>query len=282
MQKTPNEFVAERLNIRARDQNVWSLTAFGSGKRCMIAFHGFADRGSLWEVLSPSLRDQFTVYAVDLPHHGQTHWPSGTFHADDIRDVIDKIKSLHQVESYTLSGYSLGGRIVQHVVEQKHNDVDALWLFAPDGVSTLGVYDMTRLPLWLRRLGQFALKRPAWFFLILKTARKTRLITQFIYEFTYNHLHTDERRQRLFNVWISMRAFQFSKKTIASSFSKLLIPTVAFFGERDEVIPPCSADELRSYIPHVKTYTVEDGHQLIQPELNVLINEYLQTRTNAS
>ncbi len=282
MQNSALQFSRKRLDIPARDENVWSVTAFGSGDRCMIAFHGFADRGSLWETLAPSLAERYTVYAVDLPHHGQTNWPTGTFDPDDIRGLIASLKVHHGADRYAIAGYSLGGRIVQHIIERDYRDIDELWLFASDGISTLGVYDMTRLPLWLRRLGQVALKRPTWFFLILKAARKLRIITQFIYDFTYNHLHTEERRQRLFNVWISMRSFEFSKTKIKAAFSRLDIPTVAFFGKRDEVIPPCAAEELQSYIEHTEVIIVEDGHQLIQPELNPLVLEYLEARTHAS
>ncbi|MEM1137405.1 MAG: alpha/beta hydrolase, partial [Bacteroidota bacterium] len=56
----------------------------GSGKKCLILFHGFGDKAALFAPIFPTLTQAFEVWAISFPYHGETHWKEGIFTKDDI------------------------------------------------------------------------------------------------------------------------------------------------------------------------------------------------------
>jgi pimeloyl-ACP methyl ester carboxylesterase len=39
----------------------------------LVLVHGLGSAGSIWKSLVPQLIESFTVYAIDLPGHGDAH-----------------------------------------------------------------------------------------------------------------------------------------------------------------------------------------------------------------
>lgn len=78
----------------------------GSGP-ALILIHGFLEDLSMWNQIAP---DGFTVYAFDLPGHGESPLKSYT-HLDEIAQAIMQVIQRDSLTEYDVVGHSMGGYI---------------------------------------------------------------------------------------------------------------------------------------------------------------------------
>ena len=100
---------------------------------CVVALHGFACTGRMWEGVAGALDPaRFALQAPDLPGHGD---------AADVRPVTFASCVEHVLanapERFVLCGYSLGGRVALHVALAAAERVERLVLVA----TTAGIVD---------------------------------------------------------------------------------------------------------------------------------------------
>jgi len=255
---------------------------FGEGKDLLIAIHGFSDRASLFDVLKESLGKKYTVYAFDLPYHGQTEWEKEDFDHEDILSMIYLILEKENQEKFTLMGYSMGGRIIQVLLPKIIKQITHLYLIAPDGIDTKWMFNVNQFPMFVRHYLYNSLSKPDRFFRILHWFYDKKIITKFIHDFAYNHLKTPERRHRLFCTWSAIHHF----KTHPRKFKKLLqqhqLPTDLYYGKRDEVIQASSGAWLSEGLAQVNLYLLDEGHLLIDQALNQLLDQQLNKQAISS
>lgn len=83
----------------------------GNGKKKTITLlHGFLGSLRDWQPLFTQLK-KFDIVAVDLPFHGSSKNIDKTFSFEETADSIIYILDNEDIQSTTLLGYSLGGRI---------------------------------------------------------------------------------------------------------------------------------------------------------------------------
>jgi len=77
----------------------------------LVLVHGLGSAGSIWKSLVPQLLESFTVYAIDLPGHGDA-----PLHKDEEMDprslaqaIVDYMVSEIKVEKMHVAGNSLVG-----------------------------------------------------------------------------------------------------------------------------------------------------------------------------
>ena len=252
---------------------------FGKGNRLLIGLHGFADDGSLFGVLQNSLSTQYTVYALDLPFHGKTKWPTRHFNEKDLIGIIALIQERERKPRIDLMGYSMGGRMVQKILFELIPIVDQIFLIAPDGLNTHRIFDINATPRPIQRAMHWLVQKPQWLIWIIKKAYQWRFITKFIHDFTYYHISTKEKRIRIFNTWRSLEAFTFSQQALMDLLRQHpTVSVIMVFGTRDEVIPPDTGTLFEQTLDNVQVYLIEEGHLLIDEKLNTLLTE-IQIKT---
>ena len=83
---------------------------WGTGGRLLLCFHGYGESAASFAFLGEALGGDFTILAVDLPHHGQTEWNDGLYLSPrDLLHVLQKIAmqfALDQ-ETWWCLGYSM-------------------------------------------------------------------------------------------------------------------------------------------------------------------------------
>lgn len=248
---------------------------FGEGKELLIAIHGFSDRASLFDVLKEGLGKKYTVYAFDLPYHGQTEWEKEDFGQEDVLSMIRLILKKENKERFALMGYSMGGRIIQVLLPEIINQVIHLYLIAPDGIDTKWMFNVNQFPIFVRHYLHSALSRPERFFRLLHWFYDKKIITKFIHDFAYNHLKTPERRHRLFCTWNAIHHFKTHPKKFKQLLQKHQLPTTLYYGRRDEVIQASSGVWLSEGLTHVSLHLLDEGHLLIDQGLNQLLDQQL-------
>jgi pimeloyl-ACP methyl ester carboxylesterase len=98
--------------------------------------HGLGSAGSIWKSLVPELIESFTVYAIDLPGHGEA--PLNENEAMDPRSlaqaIVDYMVSQVGVDSMHVAGNSLGGWIALEMGAVAPDHVLSVTALAPAGL----------------------------------------------------------------------------------------------------------------------------------------------------
>jgi pyruvate dehydrogenase E2 component (dihydrolipoamide acetyltransferase) len=97
--------------------------------------HGFGGDLDSWLFNIDALAEYATVYAIDLPGHGQSykalHQPSISALADLVRSFMNRLK----IDAAHLVGHSMGGAIALALASSSPKHVKSVTLIAPAGLG---------------------------------------------------------------------------------------------------------------------------------------------------
>ncbi|MEN9352407.1 MAG: hypothetical protein RL476_367, partial [Actinomycetota bacterium] len=99
----------------------------------LVLVHGLGSAGSIWKSLVPQLQESFTVYAIDLPGHGDA--PLNQGEEMDPRSlaqaIVNYMVSEMKVEKMHVAGNSLGGWISLEMAAVAPDNVLSVTALAP-------------------------------------------------------------------------------------------------------------------------------------------------------
>lgn len=102
----------------------------------LVLVHGLGSAGNIWKSLIPKLTSHFTVFAVDLPGHGDAE-----LHLDEkvdpqslARAIVDEVSKSHNVSEMHVAGNSLGGWIALEMGAVAPEKVKSITALAPAGL----------------------------------------------------------------------------------------------------------------------------------------------------
>lgn len=102
----------------------------------LVLVHGLGSAGTIWKTLVPQLVESFTVYAIDLPGHGDA--PLRDDEEMDPRSlaqaIVDYVTNDLGVESMHVAGNSLGGWIALEMAAVAPDHVLSVTALAPAGL----------------------------------------------------------------------------------------------------------------------------------------------------
>jgi pimeloyl-ACP methyl ester carboxylesterase len=79
----------------------------------LVFVHGFTSQAHAWDAVAAALSDRFHVIAVDKRGHGDSDWsPDGEYPAERYLADLEGFLDALGLETFSLVGYSLGGRTV--------------------------------------------------------------------------------------------------------------------------------------------------------------------------
>ena len=264
----------QHQHIYYQDSKIHCLR-FGQGKQLLIAIHGFGDRANLFEAIATALEKTYTMISIDLPFHGQSVWTKDKFTKKDIRTIIQLILEKENKRVFTLMGYSFGGRIAQLLLFEFPDQIEKLFLIAPDGLKTKWVTNAQFVPFWFRHLTKRLLREPAWFLKLLTILRKGKLISSFIYDFAFYHTRSETGRARVFGVWFSLNEFVPNKKELKRFIQKKELPVELIFGKQDDIIPVEIGLAFIENLPTARLHIIDSNHFLINSKLNTFLKKLL-------
>ena len=105
-------------------------------KPALVLVHGLGSAGNIWKSLVPQLIESFTVYAIDLPGHGDA--PLREDEEMDPRSlaqsIVDYMVNDMGVKTMHVAGNSLGGWIALEMAAVAPNNVLSVTALAPAGL----------------------------------------------------------------------------------------------------------------------------------------------------
>ncbi len=216
---------------------------FGQGPEPLIAFHGFGQHAGIWRVFEDVLSDKYTVYAFEHFHHGRSSYPpnkrkSAPFSPDTWRALMDSFLAQQGIDTFSLMGYSLGGKTALQTLEMFPERVNRLVLPAPDGVIESGWYRfVSRNP-----AGEFLYKsfinKPEVLFGVMKGMAKLGVVSEKEYKFATGQLDSEEKRKLVYYTWRSYALLRPHLGAIKQTINRRRIPAHILTGKHDTVLNP--------------------------------------------
>ncbi|MBW8686396.1 alpha/beta fold hydrolase [Chitinophaga rhizophila] len=239
----------------------------GTGEELLICLHGFGENATSFSRLQHSLGVHFTIVSLDLPLHGQTEWrEERPFTMEDLKAVILLMLQHYHFKTFSLAGYSMGGRVSLCVVQQLAERIDRLYLLAPDGLKDNRWHMFATQTALGKRLFKYCTYHPQLFYGLLHLGRKLRFISRGFHKFTYNSMDTLAKRERVYFVWTCMGQMLPDRDICKQQLKKYRVQTLLLFGKYDRVIPPALGVRFMDGTFPCEMQVLECGHHLINDD----------------
>lgn len=249
----------------------------GQGPKLILALHGFAQNAAHFEILEAGLREQVTIFALDLPFHGQTKWKMLTFEPKDVQTWVTTILERENQDKCYLLGHSLGGRIWLSCLDFLWPKILGVFLLAPDGFATKGMFLPDLIPYWGRKGLAKTVQQSGW---LLKTAlwlHRYHLLSTFAHKYLQHHFRSDDRQQRLLNTWISLSRFSIKLNQIKKILeSKKDLKIVIILGKDDPLIAADRLQKITKSLPQIELIILPGGHQIINKHVALELKNQIQ------
>ena len=211
---------------------------YGNGKSLMLAFHGFADSGDIFEKVAEVFVNKYTVISLDLPFHGQTLWEGDIYKPEDIQAIVLQLMKDTSVDSCSLMCHSMGGRIVWGLLPLIAEYIDQLYFFAPAGFQYTFSSSRIFCPLWFRRRARNKYEESEGILRFFEIAHKIKLMNRATYLVFKQQLDLPRRRARMLQTWMSMYYFKMKAgKKHRSLINNNNISCFFFYGKKDRITP---------------------------------------------
>ncbi|WP_157962697.1 alpha/beta fold hydrolase [Chitinophaga deserti] len=250
----------------------------GEGEELLICFHGFGESASHFRCMDAGLGNIFTIVALDMPFHGKTVWKEGRpMEKRDLAALTEKILERTGKQTFSLLGYSMGGRLSLCIVEQMADRIRHLILAAPDGLKNNPWHMFATRTILGNRIFSYNTRNPALFFRLLTFWRRSGLLNESVYKFALHRMDRPEKRQLVYNVWTIMRRMLPHKKRCKRLMAQHHISTLLIFGKYDRVIPPVIGEKFADGSFPCQVLVLDKGHQLISESLGFIIRKNIST-----
>lgn len=234
----------------------------GSGPNILLAFHGIGQDGpACFAAIEQSLGIHYTIYAFDLPFHGQNaDAPFELISKTDWKAGIQHFLSENNITRFDITGFSIGGRFALATLEAFPEKIDNAFLIAPDGVSEHTMYTLaTRIPP-ARWFYGWLMRHPKVFFSSVRVARTLNLASKSLVRFTQQVLNTPERRKTIYQSWVAFRNLRFDIPALVKTANSNEVTIYLFAGVYDSLLKPKAVAKLAQLLPKEQYIELKSGH----------------------
>ena len=243
--------------------SVINYYVFGSGNKVLFCLHGYGEDGTSFGFLEGYLGNDYTLYAIDFPFHGNTKWnEKQPLSAEALLHIFNLI-NIKQQKFFSLLGYSMGGRIAMHLLQTIPKKIERVILIAPDGLHQNFWYKLSTQTALGNTLFKRTMNNPGLFFSILSMADKTNILNKSVIKFVHHFLDNKNERTLLYKRWTVMRLFKPHLSLIKKICSEKNIQLHFLFGSFDRIILSKRANTFQ-HAKNIHINVVEAGHQLLK------------------
>jgi len=243
----------------------------GSGPPAVL-LHGFGADRNTWIGTAPALFDSATVWAIELPGHGEA-WRSAAPHAlNQLCESISASVLAIADEPTHFIGHSLGGALAVMMAARHPTRVASLSLLAPLGLGQ-GVNSQ-----FLRNYAAIATPDDA-IECLHACVYDRNLITATIADYVLQQLTREGVKDTLTQLATMAENEKPEIRTCFEMVQKSKLPTVLFWGQQDKINPPDESDmsffngnwnmlQSCGHLPHIER----------RSELNKRLSHFLQAQ----
>lgn len=248
----------------------------------MLAFHGYGQSSAYYQVMERAIGNDYTIYAFDLFFHGKSH-----LHKRDmpltkefLEEFILHFLEKQNIKSFSLMGFSMGGKFALTLVEKMPERIREMFLIAPDGIKTSFWYNIATYPGWLQQLFKRTVLKPEPFFKLLQVLERYNMIHRSLVRFAHFQMDSTSKRLRVYRSWIGFRDLNFDIRRIVELLNKHKVPVTMFLGEYDQIISPKRVGVFVDALEQGELVVLKTGHSyLLQDVAELLHRKKMADRT---
>lgn len=236
---------------------------YGAGPHVVLAFHGYGQGEGHWRNVAAVLGEQHvTLYSFDLFYHGRSRLAKADAPITKKRlaELLKEFLQEHSITRFSLLAFSMGAKFALTAVEYFVEQVEQVWLIAPDGLQRQFWYTLATYPRWMRGVLGRAVLRPQRLLGLLDTLKQRRLVHSNLVHFAQWQLDSREKRLRVYRSWTGFRRLTFELRQLAAELNRRPIPVVFFLGRHDRVIPHAGLQQFIASLRSATTVLLEAGH----------------------
>jgi pimeloyl-ACP methyl ester carboxylesterase len=254
--------------------NTIAYYRFGQGNKPVVCLHGYGLAGNHFEFLENFLGNNYTLYCIDFPFHGQTVWNDGlAFTPADMEACI--FTMLGKQMPFTILAYSMGGRVALQLLHTLPQYIMGMLLIAPDGLhKNKWQWFATHTSLG-NKLFKTTMHNPKWVLQLLDVAATVGLVNKSIEKFVLHYLHDVDERKILYNRWTTMRFFKPHLPTVRRKIDEQGIKTHIVFGKYDRIILAKRGYAFKQQSANIVIHEIVAGHDLLKAKYAKQIAAYL-------
>ncbi|HYF71110.1 MAG TPA: alpha/beta hydrolase [Ohtaekwangia sp.] len=251
----------------------------GSGSKNMLLFHGFGQDHTVFFPLIESLKEDYTCYAFDLFFHGNSKRTERdiTIEKHEWKKLVEAFISRENLNSFSILGFSIGGRLALATFEDFPKRTENLILVAAEGLRKNFWYSWATH----RKLGQPVFRgfvnKPKVFFAVLKIAKALHLLPQPLFKFVSKQMDSAEKRHRVFASWISLRKLSLSVKQFIDLSSFHTGRIIFIFGIDDDIMRKAVSDHLQKRISNAEFKFLDARHHQLLKRLPECLPVWIKT-----
>lgn len=155
----------------------------------------------------------------------------------DWKSYFEKLIKKESIETFSIVGYSMGGRFALTTFKHFSHKIEHLYLVAPDGLVSGNWYKFATGSHVQRLLFKSVLNSYSTFLAFAKSLSKIGMLNKGLLKFSSMHLQNKEERNRVYNTWTSFRLLNLSPIELDSISKKHKISIDLILGNYDRVIP---------------------------------------------
>ncbi len=107
------------MDIKINDINI-SYLKEGKSDKTLLLLHGWGSNKEIFTNLINTLKNDFTIYSIDLPGFGKSDEPKEIFSIDDYTNIVVKFIENMKIKNISILGHSFGGRIMIKLANKKN------------------------------------------------------------------------------------------------------------------------------------------------------------------
>lgn len=235
---------------------------YGTGPRVVLAFHGYGQGEGHWRSLISTLGPGVTVYSFDLFYHGRSRLAKADAPLSKKRlgELLGEFLQAQGITHFSLLAFSMGAKFALTAVEKFSEQVEQVWLIAPDGLQRQFWYTLATYPPWMRGVLGRAVLRPQRLLRFLDALHQRRLLDGNLIRFAQWQLDSREKRLRVYRSWQGFRQLTFELKKLAATLNRRPTPVTFFLGRHDRVIPHAGLQQFIGSLHSARAVLLEAGH----------------------
>jgi pimeloyl-ACP methyl ester carboxylesterase len=250
-----------------------SYSKAGQGSKTIICFHGFAQDKSAFENLFTAFSPSHTVYAIDLFFHGSSKLnKQKPIRTKDWKEAFITFCKVESIQTYSLLGFSLGGRLAINSFMAQPAQCIALHLLASDGIKRSPWYEVATFPIIGTGVFRFLSQSDTLIPALMNLIEKTGLVDKKVLKFGRLMTETHNQRMQLFNAWTHFKPLWISNQKLVKTLNASTTLLNCYTGKYDTIMPPNQYKKFLHQIGNKKDIVLETGHnQLITKTVDYLV-----------
>lgn len=229
----------------------------------ILFLHGFGSSLQTWDAWTKDLSSEYRVISVDLPGFGLTgEDPSGIYTDQRSVEVLEAFLKELQIPKVVMVGNSMGGKFAWQFAAQYPEQVSKLVLISPDGYASpgKGYGKKTELPA-IANLYRYFFSKSFLAMNLEPAYADPKTLNDGLVNRYYDLMLAPGVRGA-----ILARMQQTVLQDPVPFLSRIQVPTLLMWGEKDAFIPISNSDDYLRVMPNVKRAALPNIGHLPQEE----------------